>query len=68
MMLSFALLNLAANMVFDSPEAKQASKHKISHAIYLCQLPGDEKEAGIAGETHAHTLVVCVVHLNVESC
>lgn len=67
LMLSFALLNLVANIVFDSPEVKQVNKHKFLMQFICFQLPGDVQEEE---EEEAHTtLLLCVfVHLNVESC
>lgn len=48
LMLSFALLNLDANIVFDSPEGETSEQTQISHAIYLRQLPREVGE-------HTHT-------------
>lgn len=56
LMLSFALLNLDANIVFDSPEGETSEQTQISHAIYLRQLPREVGE-------HTHTclwLCACV--------
>lgn len=71
LMLSFALLNLDANIVFDSPEVKQVNKHKFLMQFICFQLSRDvqeEEEEEGGGGTH-YTLLLCVfVHLNVESC
>lgn len=40
LMLSFALLNLDANIVFDSPEVKQANKHKFLMQFICASSPG----------------------------
>lgn len=66
LMLSFALLNLDANIVFDSPEVKQVNKHKFLMQFICFQLSRDVQEE----EEEEHTtLLLCVfVHLNVESC